>query len=42
MTTVYEIIPLEANRRSPPMLNPSVILPQLKQGRPVEEFPATA
>lgn len=40
MATFYQVIPLEANLRSQPRLDPKTILAQLKQGQQVEALPA--
>ncbi|HEX8329011.1 MAG TPA: hypothetical protein VF629_15855 [Hymenobacter sp.] len=40
MATLYQVIPLEANLRSQPRLDPKTVLTQLKQGQQVEELPA--
>jgi hypothetical protein len=40
MAALYQIIPLEANLRSAPKLDPRNILAQLKQGQQVQELPA--
>ena len=41
VATFYQIVPLEANLRTQPRLDPKTILMQIKQGQHVEELPAT-
>lgn len=42
MATQYQVIPLEANLRSQPLLVPRTILARLRQGQRVEEVAATS